>query len=166
MSETSDIGSFTNTTIKVAVDGDGDPEVPAATHSHCPGLAVTMHGFGNFTVTHIGSGMRLVRGDYEKAASAIATMAKFALIAKEHGFSWADLGQWELVDKFKEIDKSPVPFEGATTTYGGETAPMSIGSWRELINISFPGTFLDTPPWDDGSADDDLDELLETLVAA
>ena len=125
---------------------DGDKYSPGITINTCDGLAVTMAGFGRFTITHIPSGRRVCNGNYERCDNAILEMVRLAMIAKANGFSWSDKNPQQ---KIKEVADRPVPFGGATITDKDGIRPMTIGRYISTLKPHIPFFDIDTPPWEE-----------------
>ena len=102
---------------------EGDIETPALIHPCCAGLAVTMHCFGRFTVTHIKSGMKLCQ-QYRLMGDALLVLGRMAMIANENGISW-DVDQDKVKQNIKQIFETPVPFSDVTFIQNGEERPLT-----------------------------------------
>jgi len=118
--------------------------VPALLHKNCPGLAVTMHPFGCFTVTHTATGYS-VCSTYERAASALLTMSQFALVATMSRKSWASLNTESAFNMIREAGQDEVPFGDCTSTSQGVTRKMTVSEWFQAVRTPFPGEF----PWEE-----------------
>ena len=116
------------TEVEIYINENGEKKrikVPAMTHDNAPGLAVTMSGFGLFTVTHIESGLALC-ATYESYAKALLVLGEYALIARAHGFSY-DLSGKEIRGKFGEIAEFEVPFNTGRC--------LSISGWQSCLDL-------------------------------
>lgn len=120
----------------------------ALVHDYAPGLAVVMHEFGEFVVTHVPSGKRL-GATYERCGSSMRELSGWALIAKACDFSWDKISGDDpelLKELFDRIKSLPVPFDGATTTSKDGTVPMSIGQWADRVKNPFLNSEF---PWEE-----------------
>lgn len=152
-------------TVEVSTNA-GFIDVPAFKLEDHQGLAITMKSFGSFDITHTKSGLRVVNGSYERFDHALLDMARLLLIAAIYKFSWSED---DPAKKFMEIWENPVPFDGATSTRNGETVPMTIKDWKQLL-VPFPTlSHIDSQPWEErcplNQADDLLGEVKTTLEA-
>lgn len=91
----------------------------------CNELAITMIGFGYFTVTHIPTGLK-ISGVYERVNFAILILVEWILIGKTYDIDWE---REDATKIFSEIKDKPVPFQGATSTQNGKVTPLSIMEW-------------------------------------
>lgn len=159
MTDTPEIPQFEQTTVTVTCQ-DGPRTVPAVVHPDCPGLAVTMSNFGDFTVTHLNSGARMC-DPYERFGSAMAVMTEYQLIAHRHGFSWAKIHlQSEAAIKMGEIGAEPVPFGGTRVADCNGSRPMTIREWLNFLRQhSIGGEF----PWEQRGPMDIAADNLVTL---
>lgn len=139
----------------------GNPTVTGLTHKSCPGLAVTMHPFGVFKVTHIPTGLKLGRA-YERASSALLAMSQFALVANQEGKSWASLDQAAAIHLIESAGSQKVPFEGFTVSNRQGTRKMTVQEWFQAVR--FP-TF-DEFPWEERDPLDDAILNFEKIEAA
>lgn len=147
--------------ISVDEDGEKDISVPAMAHEALPGLCVTMRPFGVFTITHVPTG-RKMSAHYERAFTAFLHMTYFGLIARDHGFSWADIKTMpEGMEKLKAIGDNPIPFEGGTITRMGETKPMKIIDWVRCLR--WDGEYYEEFPWETEHALDIACALIEEM---
>lgn len=151
---------FVDATVLVKSD-KGELQVPALTHPHAAGLAVTMSGFGLFEVTHVSTGLRLA-GRYERMGNALLTMSMFAKIASTFEFNWDELSQAQSIEKLKSLGAEPVPFEGCTTTSNGETKPMQICDWLAHRGLGTFDSFGGEFPWEESDPANEAAELLAT----
>lgn len=118
--------------------------VPGFTHQASPGLAVTMYPFGCFTVTHIGSGLK-ISNRFERASSALLVMSQFALVAAMKDRSWSDLDKDSARNLIREAGEYEVPFDGYTSTSKGITRKMTVSEWFQ--SVRFP--IFDEFPWEE-----------------
>jgi len=139
---------------------DGDKYVPGITAEWCSGLAVTMVGFGRFTITHTPSGYRVCNGNYERCDMAILDMARLSAIAKSYGFSWSDE---KPQDQIKAILDMPVPFDGATITDNDGERPMPIGRFIQSLRPCVPFRDIDSPLWEDERPIDEAERILSAM---
>ena len=139
---------------------DGDKYVPGITAEGCSGLAVTMVGFGRFTITHTPSGYRVCNGNYERCDKAIHDMSRLAAIAHAHGFSWEEESPQ---DRIKEIADKPVPFDGCTITDNDGTRPMPIGRFIQSLRPCVPFRDIDSPLWEDERPIDEVERILSAM---
>jgi hypothetical protein len=139
---------------------DGMVAEPSIVHEWCPGLAVTMHDFGIFRVTHIASGMAL-GGRYERVGSACRELAEWAAVGRAIGMAFALADAVVVRDTLMAHLDDAVPFPGATTTEKGVTRPSTVREWYQLIRTS---DLVDEFPWESESPMDRCDELLKTLA--
>ena len=131
--------------IQVTVNVNHSPvSVPGFAHDNCPGLAVTMHPFGAFTVTHIESGMKMC-GHYERASNAILVMSQYALIAASKGLSWSDLDSQGAIKIISDASADDVPFDGYTSTSIEGVRKLTVKEWRGSLTDIFLGEF----PWEE-----------------
>jgi len=131
--------------IQVTVNVNHSPvSVPGFAHDNCPGLAVTMHPFGAFTVTHIESGMKIC-GHYERASSAILVMSQYALIAASKSASFKGLDQQGVINLISDAGSDDVPFDGYTSTSIEGVRKLTVKEWRGSLAHSF----LDEFPWEE-----------------
>lgn len=137
----------------------GSIEVPGLIHPNCPGLAVTMCGFGVFEVTHINSGESMT-GRHERMGSALLLLSEFHKIAKAYSFDWSELSKDQAIEKINELGDQPVPFEGSTSTSNGITEPMKIIEWMRTIRMYSFESFFGEFPWEEYHP---LDRALEYL---
>jgi len=142
--------------VDVEINCDGQKlQAQGITHENTPGLAVTMHPFGLFTVTHINTGLRMCN-TYERSASALLAMSQFSLIAKMQGKSWVDLDKDGGFDLMQEAAESEVPFDGNSHTSIEGTRKMTVKEWFQVIRMPMWDEF----PWEDR---DPFDEALENF---
>jgi len=133
------------TDIQVLINTErGSVSVPGLTHDNCPGLAVTMHPFGAFTVTHIESGMKMC-GGYERASSAILVMSQYALIAASKSASFKGLDQQGAINLISDAGSDDVPFDGCTSTSIEGVRKLTVKEWQG----SLTNCFLDEFPWEE-----------------
>lgn len=121
----------------------GKKQVPALTHKSCPGLAVTMHPFGAFGVTHIPTGCRLANAS-ERASTALLTMSQFALVADMMSTAWDMLDTKTAGAMISDAAGLPVPFDGYTSTSQKETRKMTVGEWFQHVRMP-----VDEFPWEE-----------------
>lgn len=150
---------FEESTVVLATK-NGECKVPAMTHQYCPGIAVTMAGFGVFRVTHIASGSSM-SGDYERAGSAALIMVQLAMIAKAGNSDWSKIQASDAVEFIESINDLPVPFSGATTTKDGVPCPMSIKDFMSCVRL---GSGFMEFPWEESSPYDEAFSILEELT--
>lgn len=122
----------------------GRRTAPALVQEDCPGLAVTMQPFGVFTVTHIGTGMKLCN-EFQRASSAILAMSQFALVAAMKGATWEDLDQESALKLMQDAGSEAVPFDGYTSTSKDGTRKMTISEWFQSVRLPMWDEF----PWED-----------------
>lgn len=131
---------------EVVVDiqtAEGVKSVPGWAHKSCPGLAVTMHPFGCFMVTHINTGFK-ISALSERASTAMLTMSQFALLAHMKDTKWSDLDKEAAITLISDLTSKDVPFEGCTRTSLGVTRKMTVGEWFEHSRIPV----FDEFPWE------------------
>lgn len=152
---------LTETTVEVTNEL-GKKQVPALTHKSCPGLAVTMHPFGAFGVTHIPTGCRLANAS-ERASTALLTMSQFALVADMMGESWDELNAGLASVMISKARDFPVPFGGYTSTSQKETRKMTVGEWFHHVRMPV----IDEFPWEEKDPfEQAIDNLSQIEVAA
>lgn len=122
----------------------GEITVPGLVHEACPGLAVTMHPFGVFAVTHVKTGVKLCNL-YQRASSALQALSWWALIANAEGKSWEDMDSESAAAMITAAKDKPVPFEGCTSSSQGITRKMTVGEWFQHQRL--PGH--DEFPWEE-----------------
>ena len=131
--------------IQVTVNVNHSPvSVPGTAHDNCPGLAVTMHPFGAFTVTHVKSGMKMC-GHYERASSAVLVMSQYALIAASKNLSWNDLDSQGTIKMISDASADDVPFDGYTSTSIEGVRKFTVKEWRDSLTTRF----FDESPWEE-----------------
>ena len=141
--KTDDRHGLSEITVEIRTEG-GTRAIPGLTHKACPGLAVTMNPFGVFQVTHINTGRKLCN-NYERAASALLAMSRWALIAHMKGKSWFALSQSGAADLISETADEEVPFDGCITISKGVTRKMTVGEWFQHQRIPI----FDEFPWEE-----------------
>lgn len=129
----------------------GDREVRALRHQNSRGLAIVHNPFGFYAVTHVATGKK-IGAPFERVGNAMICMAQLALC-----FDWT--GDAEAIKReIEERGGDPVPFDGATSTSGGITRPMS----RKELFESCVGWFDSNEfPWEET----DPIEVAERLLA-
>lgn len=123
-------------TVEINSEQEGEA-VPGLAHESCPGLAVTMHPFGQFSVTHIPTGYKMTN-TYERASSALLVMSQYGLIAGMAGKSWADLDKQGAADMITDCRDIEVPFPDCTSTSIEGTRKMTVGEWFQVMRMPFP----------------------------
>lgn len=124
--------------------------VPATNHvEETPYLAVTMCVFGQFEVTHVPSGFRLI-GGYERAVNAFVSMAQLQLALNELGIDASGSNE-AFKAQIAEKDKSC------------ESLGMSLREWIAL-NTTI-GNFCSEFPWetDEEGPHAELEKLMKQL---
>ncbi|HHY0482700.1 hypothetical protein [Vibrio parahaemolyticus] len=124
--------------------------VPASNHcDHTPYLAVTMCTFGQFEVTHVPSGYRLI-GNFERAVNAFVSMFQFQLAINELGID-ASGGNIAFLSEINEKDKQC------------EALGMTIKQWIG-INTTI-GNICSEFPWetDEEGPHAELEKLMTKL---
>lgn len=121
----------------------GDQVLRAIVHPKAPGLAVTMHHFGSFDVTHIKSGKKIA-GPYGRCGRAMLTLAEFSRC-----FDWTQDAAG-IAAQLAEKGELPVPFSGHTITQEGRTRPQTIAEYAASARNWI---FSDEFPWE-APADD------------
>lgn len=119
---------------KIMVPTDmGELLVPATNHiEQIPHLAVTMCVFGQFEVTHVSSGLRLV-GGFERAVNALVFMSQLQLAINELGIDASGNA-----DSFKS--------EITTKDKHCECLGMKLMEWMHLNTML--GKFCSEFPWE------------------
>lgn len=141
--KTDDQYGLTEVAVEIQTKG-GPRSVPGLSHKACPGLAVTMHPFGVFQVTHTKTGLKLCRL-YQRASSAMMAMSWWALIADMEGCDWAEMGVAEVSVMISKANDKPVPFDDCTSTSQGVTRKMTVGEWFQHHRIPI----FDEFPWEE-----------------
>lgn len=141
--KTEDQFGLVEMTVEISTEG-GTRSVPGLIHKACPGLAVTMHPFGVFQVTHTKTGLKLC-SLYQRASKAILAMSWWALIADMEGQSWEDVGTAEASVMISKAKDKPVPFDDCTSTSQGETRKMTVGEWFQHQRMPL----FDEFPWEE-----------------
>src|ERR1051326_7238827 len=107
-------------------------------HPHAPGLAITMHLFGTFDVTHVRSGKK-VAGPYQRCA-----LAQLVLAQMSKCLDWKQDAAGIAAQIAARKDE-PVPFMGATVSSGGVQRPQTIG---EFLRGTRDWLGFDEFPWE------------------
>lgn len=123
---------------------DKSHKVPGLAHDSCPGLAVTMHPFGCFAVTHINSGLK-ISNVYQRVSSALLVMSQFALIAAMKNKSWSGLGREAAINLIQDAGSDEVPFDGYTNTSKGGTRKTTVSEWFQIVRLPL----MDEFPWEE-----------------
>lgn len=128
---------------------------PAWKHPSADGLAVVMHPFGQYSVTHVPSTFMLF-GGFERFGEALVLLAKLQLIANDNSFTWADAkDQVEAGELLRKIKDEPIP------DLQEEHDPIpTIGAWISLLKHWEGVRNLCDYPWEDQHP---LDQALELL---
>lgn len=129
---------------EVVVQTDnGARSVRALASDYIPGLAVTHHPFGRFSVTHAATGL-LVAGPYQRYGNAVLAMVDLGSI-----IDWTDDRDGLARQLIAKADE-PVRFPGATVTTQDGVRPMTVREYRDSLRSEFPD---DEFPWE--SSDED-----------
>lgn len=108
----------------------GPTMAPGTRHLDVPHLAVTSLNLGQFDVTHLPSGMTVVR-NIDTFGAALLAMAQLHAIRTRYRVDLSSADPKTTLAVFAEIDALPVPF--ATTPDG---ARPSVGTWLQDVRGS------------------------------
>lgn len=149
--------------IEISTAEGKNHRVPAVVVDAAPGLAVTMNGFGYFTVTHINTGYSMC-ATYERFTSALLVLSEFALIAKDNDFSWLSIESDNVKGIISSHGDKPIPFDGHTIIVGGEERKATVAEWIKGLRFMAFGGLVDEFPWEESDKGDLALENFERLA--
>jgi hypothetical protein len=140
-------------------------DVPAMVHPLIPGLAVVMHPFGRFGVTHVLSGLAF-SATSERANTAVQVMAEAALLGVTYGIDWLQDSEDLIANIVAEHYDKPVPFGRYYTEKEGVRTPFSVKDWIQSVREELPEFAWETESEDPGViARELLDEFEERVTS-
>lgn len=136
----------------------GPRKLMGLTHAWAPGLAVTMHRFGHFNVTHLASGMHVdSKQGFERFWSAVREMLTLAPM-----IDWTADAK-NVAEQIKAKSGEPMPVGNGKVTEKGVERRMTVGEYIRSIRNWIAG---DEFPWEGGDGPKgDCSRLLEQIDA-
>lgn len=107
------------------VTGAGPLMVPGTRHLDVPHLAVTSRNLGTFDVTHLPTGVTVMR-DFDTMGAALLAMAQLHAIRSKYRLDLSAREPEAIRDALYEVDGFPVPF-----AYGLPSVRPSVGAWLQ-----------------------------------
>lgn len=113
--------------------------VPGTRHLDVPHLAVTRRNLGTFDVTHLPTGVTVLR-DFDTMGAALLALAQLHAIRVRYALDFATTDTAALRDTFADVDGLTVPFTCWTTCQR-----PSVGQWLQTAREHGTGWVL---PWE------------------